>query len=113
MSMLLKPPNNPTIGYAQQYPESDERGHAVGHPISMWRITPDVIEQMAASFVVPAPDMERSRFEFAYFGFTLPDTSGHGTIGSQFGPLCGGGGSYKICIHDGVPQIEVQARWIS
>jgi hypothetical protein len=116
-SLLFRPPDMPTIGYAQQYAEVDDRGCVSGHPMSVWRLTHEAIEHLGASFVVPAPDMTvaraRRRFEFAYFGFTLPDESGYGVTGSQFGPLCGHGGRYKICIHESVPRIEMEGGWIS
>ena len=76
-----------------------------GDIVKIWRITPDVIEEVPNDFQIPKPDHPGRRYECAYFTFTLPNASGLGRGASVWGSMAGGGFSYRVSA-EGVEQVE-------
>src|SRR5204863_5410290 len=91
--LLFRPRPKPVVAYARQYSAFDEReAEMSGTVLGVWRITPDMVERMPTDFSI----LERNRYAYTYFSFTLPDKSGLGVWASRSGPLCGIGFPYRV-----------------
>jgi hypothetical protein len=91
--LLFRPRPKPVVAYARQFSAADEREAEMSGPVlGVWRITPDTVERMPTDFST----LERHRYAYTYFSFTLPGKSGFGVWASRSGPLCGIGYRYRV-----------------